>query len=168
MWNRPFQIVIPSGVPPTLFFKDLSLRTYAASLINKSRSYLVGLVTSIVFARTLACFLKVCVGAICCSGIVDIWSKFAPKLFPQIKNIGPTVPQWIPESVQGGTPERLQTTCRQKKRATAGKVQATGSPMGTKIWQFDVFWLTFAQCFSASFFWWFLNGCFDHFGIFVK
>ena len=33
----PKKVFIPSGVPPTLSFKDLGLRTYAALLNNKSK-----------------------------------------------------------------------------------------------------------------------------------
>jgi hypothetical protein len=37
------QIVIPSGVPPTLFIEDLGPRTYAAVLNIKSEKYSFGL-----------------------------------------------------------------------------------------------------------------------------
>ena len=41
-------MVIPLGAPPTLFVKDLRLRTYAALLSNKSKNNF-GLIISIFF-----------------------------------------------------------------------------------------------------------------------
>ena len=33
--------------------------------------------------RILACFFEGVVGAICCTGILEFWSSFAPGIFPQ-------------------------------------------------------------------------------------
>ena len=72
-------------------FEDLGLRTYAASLNNKSKHDLFGLITGMFLNPCL--FFEGVVGAICCSVIFDICSKTAPSISQQVKKIGPRVPQ---------------------------------------------------------------------------
>ena len=105
------QIVILSGVLPTLFKKGLGFRTCAALLKNKSKA---------VYNWILACFLKVLSLSFlyevskCCCGIFDIWRKLAFELLQQVKNIWPRVPQGMPTSVRVGTPHNFRKTGRNK------------------------------------------------------
>ena len=128
-----FGIVIPSGVSPTPFFKDLGLRTYA---------YLFELITILFWI--LAWFFEGVVDAICllifygvsnnCSRIFDMSYHFPnsqenrTKGAPVDANIGP-----------GGSPPKGPKHMSQRKRATRRMVHANGSKMESKIWKFDVF-----------------------------
>ena len=56
------------------------------------------------------------VGAVCCYGIFEIWSKSTPGIFQQVKNIGPRVPHGRPKSIQRGSPLMLRKTGRNKTR----------------------------------------------------
>ena len=69
--SRGRRIVTPSGVPPTLFFQDLGLRTYAVVLVNKSKNDLFGLISGKVFLNPCLFFEGV-VGANCCSGFFEL------------------------------------------------------------------------------------------------
>ena len=63
----------------------------------------------------LACFFEGVVGAICCSGIFEFWTNFAPEILQEIDKIGPRMPQGRPKLVQGGTPQRFRKTGREQE-----------------------------------------------------
>ena len=71
-------------------------------------------------------FFEGVVGAICCSGILELLTNSALEILQEIDKIGPRMPQWRPKLVQGGTPQRFPKNRSQKKHATAGKSHATG------------------------------------------
>ena len=85
-------------------------------------------------------FLKVwLVGAICSSGIFEVWSKFDARIFPKVKQIGLRVPEGRPKWIRGvPTPE-----------APENQVAKNGLPHESfKQWsnRGDI-----CQCFSESF-----------------
>ena len=101
----------------------------------------IKMITSCCIRRVSGAFLgEGVVGAICCSGTFEIWSKLAPEFFQKVKNIWPKMPQGIPKSVQGvpPPPPKGSKNMSQKRKATAEKVQATGSKMGARIEQFGI------------------------------
>ena len=84
---------------------------------TKTNDDLFALIIGKVFL-SLCLFSEGVVGAICCCGIFDFWSKLAPKLIQQVKKIGPRVPQWTLKSVQG-VPRRGSEKQVAKKTANA-------------------------------------------------
>ena len=81
----------------------------------------------------VACFLKVVVADTCCSGIFEIWSKLATKIFRTGDKIGPMGVPWEAKTGPRGYPPEVPTNRSQTKCAGAATSQATGSQIASNI-----------------------------------